>query len=130
MQVVPLKMLELHQMKELTLNLVKNMNPNDPQNKKQRGQITVQLTFSPFKEDKEVRYSGALLHRRSRTEIIGKAAQDPAICTAGLLLVTVIGAEDVEGKRRNDPYAVVLFRGEKKKTKVLRKHYFLYTKRV
>ena len=118
MQVVPLKMLVPHETKEFTLDLLKNMNPNDPQNKKRRGQIMVQLTFIPFKEDNDtVRFSGPL-HRRSRTESIGKASEDSSLCTAGLLLVTIIGAEDVEGKHRNDPYALVLFRGEKKKTKV------------
>ncbi|KAM7531731.1 hypothetical protein LguiB_035141 [Lonicera macranthoides] len=121
MQVVPLKMLAPYEMKEVTLDLLKNMNPNDPQNKKPRGQIMVQLTFIPFKEDNDTGRSSGPLHRHSRTESIGKASEDSSLCTAGLLLVTIIAAEDVEGRHRNDPYALVLFRGEKKKTKTIKK---------
>ncbi|KAM7526207.1 hypothetical protein LguiA_016109 [Lonicera macranthoides] len=121
MQVVPLKMLAPYEMKEFTLDLLKNMNPNDPQNKKPRGQVMVQLTFIPFKEDNDTGRSSGPLHRHSRTESIGKASEDSSLCTAGLLLVTIIAAEDVEGRHRNDPYALVLFRGEKKKTKTIKK---------
>nr|TKW23061.1 hypothetical protein SEVIR_4G269000v2 [Setaria viridis] len=41
--------------------------------------------------------------------------------SGGVLLVSVENAEDVEGKRHTNPYAEVLFRGERKKTKVIRK---------
>uniref|UniRef100_A0A5B7BMN6 Putative synaptotagmin-3 isoform X1 n=1 Tax=Davidia involucrata TaxID=16924 RepID=A0A5B7BMN6_DAVIN len=109
MQVVPLKLLTPRETKEFTLDLLKNTNPNDPPNKKPRGQIMVEMTFVPFKED------------NVRNESVGKAFEDMSLRKGGLLLVTVIGAEDVEGKHHNNPYALVIFKGEQKKTKLLKK---------
>ncbi|XP_059667637.1 synaptotagmin-3-like [Cornus florida] len=119
MQVVPLKLLTPHETKELTLDLLKNTNPNDPQNKKPRGQIMVEMTFVPFKEDSE-RFSG-LIHRHVKNQSVRKVSEELSLSGAGLLMVTVVGAEDVEGKHHNNPYAFILFRGEKKKTKLIKK---------
>ncbi|KDO50687.1 hypothetical protein CISIN_1g038990mg [Citrus sinensis] len=79
MQVVPLRSLTPNETKELTLDLVKNTNPNDPQDKK---------------------------FERKESEV-GKA--------------TEYGAKDLEGKHHNNPYAVVICRGEQKKTKMIKK---------
>jgi Ca2+-dependent lipid-binding protein len=52
MQIVPLKDLVEDQPKMYTVPLVKNMDPNDEANtRKNRGEITFEMTFKPFKED-------------------------------------------------------------------------------
>ena len=51
MQIVPLKDLVEDQPKTYTVPLVKNMDPNDEANtRKNRGEITFEMTFKPFKE--------------------------------------------------------------------------------
>ncbi|KAK4401399.1 Synaptotagmin-2 [Sesamum angolense] len=47
----------------MTLDLLKNMDPNDVQNDKLRGQIVVELTYKPFKEEdlpKDIENSSAV----------------------------------------------------------------------
>ncbi|PSR98893.1 Synaptotagmin-3 like [Actinidia chinensis var. chinensis] len=120
-QVVPLKLLTPTEAKEFTLDLLKNTSISEPQNKKQRGQIVVELTYDPFKEDNE-EFSGTLDSGYVRKESgIDRASGNESPGGAGLLLVTVHGAEDVEGERHNNPYALILLRGEKKKSKMIRK---------
>ncbi|KAG2608061.1 synaptotagmin-3-like isoform X2 [Panicum virgatum] len=116
MQVIPLRLLTPYESKLFTLDLVRSMNPNDPHNKKNRGQLIVELTFDPFRED------------NSRTSVMtldgeGNASirEGNGESSGGVLLVSVENAEDVEGKQHTNPYAEVLFRGERKKTKVMRK---------
>lgn len=116
MQVVPLRSLTPNETKELTLDLVKNTNPNDPQDKKCRGQLVVELTCSLFREESK-RLSGPLDRFERKESEVGKATEYVYL-GAGLLLVTVEGAKDLEGKHHNNPYAVVICRGEQKKTKV------------
>jgi len=113
MQVIPLRLLTPYESKLFTLDLVRSMNPNDPHNKKNRGQLIVELTFDPFRED------------NSRTGVMtldgeGNASirEGNGESSGGVLLVSVENAEDVEGKQHTNPYAEVLFRGERKKTKV------------
>lgn len=110
MNVIPLKELIPEEPKELTMNLLKNMDPNDIQNEKQRGELTVELTYKPFKEDE-----------------IPKDAEDPNAvekapegtpASGGLLVVIVHEAQDVEGKHHTNPHVRLLFRGEERKTKV------------
>lgn len=115
MQIVPLREIIPRETKQFTLNLVKNTNPNDPQNKKYRGQLEVELTLKPFKENSQ-RFSGPLDGSLTDEENnnVGKSYSK-----AGLLMVSVQGAEDVEGKHHNNPYALVCFGGERKKTKVI-----------
>lgn len=120
MQVIPLNMLVPHETKEYTLDLQKNMNPNDPQNQRNRGKIVVQLTFDPFKEDTGS-FNKVLDEKLSG---IDRGIQDVSD-DGGLLLVTIEAAEDIEGKYHTNPYAVVLFRGEKKKTKVSPSYYMM-----
>lgn len=105
MQLVPLKLLTPNETKEFTVDLVKNTNANDPQNKKKRGQIMVELTFAHFKADSDAKSSSEF-------------EDDEAFIGGGVLLVTIHGAEDVEGDRHNNPFALVHFRGDKRKTKV------------
>lgn len=120
MQVIPLNVLIPHETKEFTLDLQKNMNPNDLQNQRNRGKIVVQLTFDPFKEDTSS-FSKVLDEKLSG---IDRGIQDVSD-NGGLLLVTIEAAEDIEGKHHTNAYAVVLFRGEKKKTKVSPSYYMM-----
>ncbi|ONI03058.1 hypothetical protein PRUPE_6G235800 [Prunus persica] len=128
MQIVPLKVLAPLEKKELTLDLVKNTNPYDPQNKKGRGQLVVELTYNPFIDD-NAKYSGPL-DASVAGENIGrsrKASIDfsclSSLEAAGLLSVTVQGAEGVGGKNHTNPnpYCLVSFGSETKITKMLRK---------
>ncbi|KAK0585586.1 hypothetical protein LWI29_030910 [Acer saccharum] len=119
MQVVPLRSLAPNETKKLTLNLVKNTNPNDLQNKKNRGQLVVELRFNLFLEDSK-KFSGPLDKYLKKESEVGRSFESASL-GAGLLLVTVQGAEDVEGKHHNNPFAMVLFRGEVKKTKKIKK---------
>ncbi|TXG58496.1 hypothetical protein EZV62_016325 [Acer yangbiense] len=119
MQVVPLRSLSPNETKKLTLNLVKNTNPNDLQNKKNRGQLVVELRFNLFLEDSK-KFSGPLDKYVKKESEVGRSFESASL-GAGLLLVTVQGAEDVEGKHHNNPFAMVLFRGEVKKTKTIKK---------
>ncbi|KAK2993119.1 hypothetical protein RJ640_021791 [Escallonia rubra] len=119
-QVVPLKRLKPHETKEFTLDLLKNTDISDPQNRKQRGQIVVELRYAPFREDSDG-FSGPLDGFVKKESAKDRADGNESPTGAGLLMVTIQGAEDVEGKRHNNPYALVLFRGEKKKSKMIRR---------
>lgn len=115
---VPLNQLIPNETKSFELDLLKSLKPDDSKTRKQRGQLLVELTFNPFKEDTE-RQGGAMdgINRlESRT---GDVSQRLNSLGAGLLLIVVQAAEDVEGKKHNNPYALVLFRGEQRKTKVI-----------
>lgn len=110
LNVVPLNDLTPDESKVLTLDLLKNMDPNDAQNEKSRGQIVVELVYKPFKEDElpdEVEDSNAV-----------QKAPDGTPAGGGLLVIIVHEAEDVEGKYHTNPYVRLLFRGEEKRTKV------------
>lgn len=74
MQVVPLRSLTPNETKELTLDLVKNTNPNDPHYKKWRGQLVVELTFSLFREESK-RLSGPLDRFERKESEVGKATE-------------------------------------------------------
>ncbi|KAL4575203.1 hypothetical protein LXL04_022045 [Taraxacum kok-saghyz] len=121
MQVVPLKVLKPNETKALTLDLLKNTNVTDPQKKQQRGQIMLEMTYAPFREDSDavVTPSVDLNSPNQKENGVGFGGESPT--GAGVLLVTVQGAEDVEGEHHNNPYAVIIFRGETKKTKVVKK---------
>lgn len=110
MYVIPLKELPPDEPKEMTLNLLKTMDPNDPTNDKSRGQLVVELTYKPFKEeDIPVGFD--------ESNTVQKAPEGtPA--GGGLLFVIVHEAQDVEGKHHTNPYVRILFRGEERKTKV------------
>ncbi|KAH8515118.1 hypothetical protein H0E87_003827 [Populus deltoides] len=113
MNVIPLKELTPDEPKVLTLDLLKNMDPNDVQNEKSRGHIVVELVYKPFKEDeipKDIDDPNAVAKAPEGTPAGG-----------GLFVVIVHEAQDVEGKHHTNPYARLLFKGEEKRTKQVKK---------
>ncbi|XP_057798945.1 synaptotagmin-3 isoform X1 [Salvia miltiorrhiza] len=119
-QVFPLKMLMPNEAKQVTLDLLKDTGISDV-NKKQRGQLFLELTYAPFREDNDS-FSGILDGYSRKDSVMDRALSNISTTgAAGLLLVTVQGAQDVEGSRHNNPYALIIFRGETKKSKMMRK---------
>lgn len=117
LNVVPLKDLTPDEPKVLTLDLLKNMDPNDAQNEKLRGQLVAEFVYKPFKEDE--------MPGNEDLNDVQKAPEGtPA--GGGVLVVIVHEAEDVEGKHHTNPYVRLIFRGEEKKTKVHCKTYLCY----
>ncbi|KAI4374913.1 hypothetical protein MLD38_012848 [Melastoma candidum] len=114
MNVVPLKELTPDEPKVITLNLLKNMDPNDPQNEKQRGDLTVELTYKPFKNDE--------MPVEDEDPNAVEKAPEGTPTGGGLLVVIIHEAQDVEGKHHTNPYARLLFRGEERKTKYVKKN--------
>ncbi|PIN08527.1 hypothetical protein CDL12_18900 [Handroanthus impetiginosus] len=120
-QVFPLKLLTPNEPKEVTLNLLKDTSITDiPHNKKQRGTILLELTYAPFREDSDVS-SGPLDNFSRKDSVINRQPSNISQRGAGLLLVTVQGAHDVEGSRHNNPYVLIICRGEQKKSKMIKK---------
>lgn len=111
MNVIPLKELTPDEPKVLTLELLKNMDPNDVQNEKSRGQIVIEALYKPFK-DSEI--------PKDIDEDSNEVQKAPEGTPAGggLLVIIVHEAQDVEGKHHTNPYVRLLFRGEERKTKV------------
>jgi len=110
MNVVSLKDVSPEEPKSFTLDLLKTMDPNDVQNEKSRGQIVVELTYKPFKEED-------LAKGFDETQTVPKAPEGTPE-GGGLLVVIVHEAQDVEGKYHTNPHVRLIFRGEEKKTKV------------
>nr|ACF79844.1 unknown [Zea mays] len=119
MNMVPLKDLPPEETKFTTLNLLKTMDPNDVQNEKSRGQLTLEVTYKPFKE------ADVETEDTEGTNVIEKAP-DGTPAGGGLLYVIVHEAKDLEGKHHTNPYAKIIFKGEEKKTRVLCKLIMLY----
>lgn len=114
MNVIPLKELTPDEPKVLTLNLLKTMDPNDPENEKPRGQLTVEVLYKPFKGDE-------LPESAEDSSAIEKAPEGtPA--SGGLLVIIIHEAEDVEGKHHTNPFARLIFKGEERKTKHVKKN--------
>ncbi|ESR35851.1 Synaptotagmin-1 [Citrus sinensis] len=114
MNVVPLKELTPEEPTVKTLDLLKNMDLNDGQNEKSRGQLVVEFMYKPFKEED-------LPKSFEESQTVQKAPENtPA--GGGLLVVIVHEAQDVEGKHHTNPYARILFRGEERKTKHVKKN--------
>lgn len=84
---------------------------------KQRGKIVLELTYVPFKED-SIKFSSVSKIYSRKGSGMDKSSDEETLSGAGLLSVLVQGAEDVEGDNHNNPYAIVLFKGDKKRTKV------------
>ncbi|XP_017701543.1 synaptotagmin-2-like [Phoenix dactylifera] len=113
MNVIRLKELTPDEPKSLTLDLLKKMDPDDVQNEKLRGQIVLEVTYKPFRE--------VDLPKDINGDVVGKApVGTPA--GGGLLVVVVHEAKDVEGKHHTNPYVQIMFRGEKRKTKHIKKN--------
>ncbi|XP_043812478.1 synaptotagmin-2 isoform X2 [Manihot esculenta] len=114
MNVVPLKELTPDEPRVMTLNLLKNMDPNDAENEKSRGQLVVELEYKPFKEDN-------IPNDIADPNAVEKAPEGtPA--GGGLFVVIVHEAQDVEGKHHTNPYVRLLFRGEERRTKLVKKN--------
>ncbi|MCE3216018.1 Arf guanine nucleotide exchange factor syt1 [Datura stramonium] len=114
MNVIPLKDLTPDESKTMTLDLLKNMDANDAQNDKNRGQIMVELTYKPFKEDelpKDIEENNATHKVPEGTPPGG-----------GVLMIMVHEAQDVEGKHHTNPYVRIIFKGEERKTKQVKKN--------
>ncbi|GLT75306.1 hypothetical protein SLA2020_470400 [Shorea laevis] len=114
MNVIPLKDLIPDEPKVLTLDLLKNMDPNDAQNEKSRGQMVVEVEYKPFTDDE----IPADIEDSNMVEKVPEGT--PA--GGGLLVVIVHEAEDVEGKHHTNPHVRLLFRGEDRKTKRVKKN--------
>ncbi|CAL0319328.1 unnamed protein product [Lupinus luteus] len=110
MNIIQLKELTPDEPKVLTLNLLKTMNPNDPENVKPSGQLTVEILYNPFKADE--------LPENAEDDNPIEKAPDGTPAGGGLLVVIMHEAEDVEGKHHTNPYARLTFKGEERKTKV------------
>ncbi|KAI3930783.1 hypothetical protein MKX01_037229 [Papaver californicum] len=114
MNVIPLKDLAPEEIKVLTLDLLKNMDANDAQNEKSRGQIVVEVIYKPFKEEdmpKDAEESNGV-----------EKAPEGTPSGGGLLVIIVHEAQDVEGKHHTNPYVRITFRGEERKTKHVKKN--------
>ncbi|VFQ82990.1 unnamed protein product [Cuscuta campestris] len=112
MNAIPLKDLTPDETKTMTLDLLKTMDPNDVQNNKSRGQITMELTYKPLKGEDEV---------KDISESATNKAPEGTPPEGGMLTVIIHGAEDVEGKHQTNPYAQITFKGEERKTKQQKK---------
>ncbi|KAG9132942.1 hypothetical protein Leryth_026886 [Lithospermum erythrorhizon] len=111
---VQLKELIPEETKALTLDLLKNLKPNDVQNEKSRGQIFLELTYKPFTDDQIP----------NNVEDLDSSIQNAPEGTpdgGGLLVVIVHEAQDLEGKHHTNPLVRMIFRGEKIKTKKIKK---------
>lgn len=109
---IPLKDLTPEEPKTFTLDLLKNLNPDDVQNEKSRGQLVVEVNYKPFK-DNEVP-----TNVEDSSDAVQKAPEGTPD-GGGLLVIIVHEAQDLEGKNHNNPSVRLLFRGEEKKTKVI-----------
>ncbi|KAL4386387.1 hypothetical protein GQ457_09G028650 [Hibiscus cannabinus] len=120
MQFVPLKHLTPYETKEFKLDLLKHTDSFDPQDKKHRGNIVVELTYAPFREDSVKLDTTQDGYGRKESGFDRRYSENEVYSGAGLLSVLVQGAEDVEGEHHNNPFAMVFFRGETKKTKMIK----------
>ncbi|KAL0360527.1 UNVERIFIED_CONTAM: Synaptotagmin-2 [Sesamum radiatum] len=114
LNVIPLKDLTPEEPKTLTLELLKNLNPDDVQNEKSRGQLVVEVNYKPFKDNE-------LPADVEDADSVQKAPEGTPE-GGGLLVIIVHEAQDLEGKNHTNPSARVLFRGEERKTKVVKKN--------
>ncbi|XP_052189793.1 synaptotagmin-2-like isoform X1 [Diospyros lotus] len=110
---VPLKDLTPDEPQVLTLDLLKSLDTGAAQNEKSRGQIVLELTYKPFKGEipNEDEDSGAV-----------ENAPDGTPDGGGLLVIIVHEAQDLEGKHHTNPHVRLLFRGEERRTKPVKKN--------
>jgi hypothetical protein len=109
--VVPLKELTPEEQKILTLDLLKNLNPNDAQNEKSRGQLVLEVVYKPFTDDQ---FPSNVEAAENEVQKAPEGTPDGG----GLLVVIIHEAQDLEGKHHVNPSARLLFRGEERRTKV------------
>eukprot|EP00250_Pteridium_aquilinum_P035462 c9459_g1_i1 orf=161-1768(+) len=111
MQVIPLVSLTPDVKQTHTLPVRKNMDDNDPANKKNRGQITLETVYKPFKDEEVIPEDDE-----------GERPPEGTPQGGGCLVVIVREAEDLEGKHHTNPYARVLYKGTEHKTKPVKKN--------
>ncbi|XP_039001826.1 synaptotagmin-1-like, partial [Hibiscus syriacus] len=114
MNEVPLQDLAPDEPKVMTLELLKNKGAEESAKDKSRGQLVVELTYKPFKEE-EIQKT----FQESRTL---QRAPDNTPDGGGMLVIIVHEAEHIEGKSHTNPYVRIFFRGEKRKTKKVKKN--------
>ncbi|GAB2267877.1 Arf guanine nucleotide exchange factor syt1, variant 2 [Dionaea muscipula] len=115
MNMVALKDVVPEEPKFMTLDLLKNMDPNDVQNEKSRGQIELQVIYKPFKEEDLRKEYG------DNSTMVASAPQGtPA--GGGVLVVILHEAQDLEGKYHNNPSVRMIFKGEEKRTRTVKKN--------
>ncbi|XP_042993103.1 synaptotagmin-2-like [Carya illinoinensis] len=114
MNVIPLKELTPDEPKIITLELLKTMDPNDVQNEKSRGQLVVEVLFKPFKDEQ--------IPDEMEDQNDVQKAPEGTPSGGGLLAIIVHEAQDVEGKHHTNPYVRLLFRGEERRTKHVKKN--------
>jgi Ca2+-dependent lipid-binding protein len=114
MNVVELKELTPDEPKVMTLDLLKNTDANNSQNEKSRGQLEVELLYKPFKGDD--------IPKGSEDEGAVEKAPEGTPSGGGLLVIHVHEAMDVEGKHHTNPFVRILFKGEERKTKRVKKN--------
>ncbi|KAL6522070.1 Synaptotagmin-2 [Orobanche minor] len=112
LNIIPLKDLTPDEPKTMTLDLLKNLNPSDAQNEKSRGQLVVELTYKPFKDNEMP---------NDLDDQVQEAPQGTPD-GGGLLAIIVHEAQDLEGKYHTNPSVRINFRGEEKKTKTMKKN--------
>ncbi|GAA0144047.1 hypothetical protein Leryth_009752 [Lithospermum erythrorhizon] len=116
-----LKLLNANERREITLDLSRSTDMSDAQNMKQIGQIVLELTYAPFREDRD-NFSGPL-NGNTRNDIGSSMTSSKASTDgAGLLSVTVHGAQDVQGVYHTNPFALIIFRGDQKRSKSIRRN--------
>nr|XP_017249060.1 PREDICTED: synaptotagmin-2-like isoform X2 [Daucus carota subsp. sativus] len=113
MNVVHVKDLTPEETKALTLDLLKNLDPNDSQNEKSRGQLVVEAMYRPFSDDEKP-------DDAEDSEV--QKAPEGTPDGGGLLVVIVHEGQDLEGKHHTNPSVRLLFRGEERRTKVVKKN--------
>ncbi|XP_047256947.1 synaptotagmin-2 isoform X3 [Capsicum annuum] len=112
--IVPLKDLTPDEPKVLTLELLKNLKADDAHNEKSRGQLVLEVTYKAFNDEE-------LANGADESNTVEKAP-DGTPDGGGLLVVIVHEGQDLEGKHHTNPSVRMLFRGEERRTKVLKKN--------
>ncbi|KFK24870.1 hypothetical protein AALP_AA8G035600 [Arabis alpina] len=124
MQMIPLQKIKPGEKAAFRLDLIKNSNiVMDSRDKKQRGKLELDLRYVPFREESlKCRNENQDQYQRKESTDEKSSEDDDFLSQDGLLTVAIQSAKDVEGKKKHtNPYALVLFRGEKKRTKMLKK---------
>lgn len=112
--IVSLKDLTPEETRVLTLDLLKTLDREDPQNEKSRGQIVLEVMYKPLTDNEMA----------SDAEETGEVQKAPEGTppNGGLLVVVVHEAQDLEGKHHTNPFVRFHFRGEERKTKTVKKN--------